>query len=597
MSAAKPRAWPPRTTRARATRPRPPAKQTAQIPDAVISHYARLLDDSGVMPLIDAKLGPRPGPAGVPIRAVLVCLMVSIHHSGKATLAEAWRLAAFCLSPAAREHLGLDPDGPHPDDPHTCLADNRRFYRAFDRLTSLLDPARHDRRTRLPQHEADLLATAWEDTDRDHTRKRDLLQDIVTALVLTPVRWGKGRGYLTGFHGDVGIDTTAAPVFARPPRARRSTGELFASTEITAGWHHSAGNGPPEYGYSATLTVAARTRSALGSFPQLALGLVLDTPHKRIGANAITTLKPLAVLGLPTAFAAVDRAYTDQQPGHFARPARELGYKLALDYKVDQRGVQGSAHGALLIDGSLTCPLIPDKLARATTGLDDAAIRIPSHELTALITAREPYLLRLKQSANADGALRFQCPAAGTSPSVTCPRFDRLHQRGPSRPAAVDLTDARQRAAHPAAKPRILPPTPDHKSGELPKICHQHTITLHPGDLGHLDKFRQDLAYLSPSWRGTYSTVRAMTEGLNGRLKGHDLDLSDPKNRLAHGRVAQTILVALLVTVANDHFLDAWRHTHQPPDEPDASTETFEIPAEHLDRSPLTGRSRPPPIP
>ncbi|WP_433428451.1 hypothetical protein [Nonomuraea sp. CA-141351] len=41
-----------------------------------------------------------------------------------------------------------------------CLADNRRFYRAFDRLTSLLDPARHDRRTRLPQHEADLLATA-----------------------------------------------------------------------------------------------------------------------------------------------------------------------------------------------------------------------------------------------------------------------------------------------------------------------------------------------------------------------------------------------------------------------------------------------------
>ncbi|MER7362903.1 hypothetical protein [Nonomuraea wenchangensis] len=55
-----------------------------------------------------------------------------------------------------------------------------------------------------------------------------------------------------------------------------------------------------------------------------------------------------------------------------------------------------------------------------------------------------------------------------------------------------------------------------------------------------------------------------MTEGLNGRLKGHDLDLGDPKNRLAHGRVAQTILVARLVTVANDHFLDVWRHIHQP---------------------------------
>ncbi|TDD00512.1 hypothetical protein E1292_28555 [Nonomuraea deserti] len=412
------------------------------------------------MTLIDTELGHRPGPAGMPIRAVLVCLLVSIHHSGKATLAEAWRLAAFCLSATRREHLGLDADRPPADDPHACLADSRRFYRAFDRLTSLLDPARHDRRTRLPQHEADLLATAWQDDDPDHTRKRNLLQHLVTALVLTLVRWGKGRGYLAGFRGDVGIDTTAVPVFARPPRARRSTGELIASTEITAGWHHSAGSDPPEYGYSATLTVAARTRPASGSFPQLALGLVLDIPHKRIGANAITTLKPLAALGLPTGFAVVDRAYTDQQPGHFAQPARQLGYQLALDYKVDQRGVQGSAHGALLIDGSLACPLMPDRLAQATTGPDDAAIRTPSDELAALITAREPYLLRLKQSTNAGGAIRFQCPAAGTSPSLTCPRFDRLHQRGPLRPAAVDLTDARQRAAHLAAKPRVLPPQP-----------------------------------------------------------------------------------------------------------------------------------------
>jgi hypothetical protein len=63
----------------------------------------------------------------------------------------------------------------------------------------------------LPQHEADLLATAWEDNDPDHTRKRDLLQDIVTALGLTPACWGKGRGYLAGFRGDVGWECRAAP--------------------------------------------------------------------------------------------------------------------------------------------------------------------------------------------------------------------------------------------------------------------------------------------------------------------------------------------------------------------------------------------------
>ncbi|MER5426842.1 hypothetical protein [Streptosporangium roseum] len=540
MSTAKPRAWPPRTTRARATRPRPPTKPTAQIPDAVTSHYTRLLDDSGIMPLIDAELGPRPGPAGVPIRAVLVALMVSIHHSGKATLAEAWRLAAFALSATAREHLGLGADRPSADDPHACLADNRRFYRAFDRLTSLLDVVRHDRRTRLPQHQADLLATAWQDTDPDHTRKRELLQDIITALVLTPVRWAKGRGYLRHFRGDVGIDTTATPVFARPPHVRRSTGELIASTEITAGWHHSAGNGPP------STATAPPSPSPPAPAP-------CSVPSRNWHSAWSSTPRTNASAPTPSPLCA-----------HWPSSA---------------------------------CPLMPARLAQATTGLDDTAIRTPSDELTALIAAREPYLLRLKQSANTGGSIRFQCPAAGTSPSVTCPRFDRLHQRGPIRATAVDLTDARQRAAHVAAKPRVLPPAPDHKTRDLPKICHQQTITLHPGDLGHLDKFRQDLAYLSPSWRGTYSTVRAMTEGLNGRLKGHDLDLSDPKNRLAHGRVAQTILAALLVAVANDHFLDQWRHTHQPPDEPDASAETFEIPAEHLDRSPLTGRSRPPPVP
>ncbi|GAA0940852.1 hypothetical protein [Nonomuraea longicatena] len=42
--------------------------------------------------------------------------------------------------------------------------------------------------------------------------------------------------------------------------------------------------------------------------------------------------------------------------------------------------------------------------------------------------------------------------------------------------------------------------------------------------------------------------IRANTEGLNGRAKSSDIDLGDPKNRLAHGRVAETILTALMIT-------------------------------------------------
>ncbi|TYB46023.1 hypothetical protein FXF51_59500 [Nonomuraea sp. PA05] len=117
------------------------------------------------------------------------------------------------------------------------------------------------------------------------------------------------------------------------------------------------------------------------------------------------------------------------------------------------------------------------------------------------------------------------------------------------------------------------------------------------GDLGHLDKFRQDVAYLSSAWIGTCKSVRANTEGLNGRLKGHTLDLGDPKTRLAHGRVAQTILVALLVAATNDHFLDQWRHIHEPHDEPVTLTYTPQTPAGTFDGTPPAGQSRPPPAP
>ncbi|MGI5286696.1 hypothetical protein ACQEVF_25620 [Nonomuraea polychroma] len=96
---------------------------------------------------------------------------------------------------------------------------------------SALDPARTDRRARLPQHEADRHAAAWDDDDPEHQRKRDLLQTIVTRLVLTPIGHTKGRRALKHYQGDVGIDATVLPTWANPPRPSKG----LASTEITAG--------------------------------------------------------------------------------------------------------------------------------------------------------------------------------------------------------------------------------------------------------------------------------------------------------------------------------------------------------------------------
>lgn len=130
----------------------------------------------------------------------------------------------------------------------------------------------------------------------------------------------------------------------------------------------------------------------------------------------------------------------------------------------------------------------------------------------------------------------------------------------------VDLTNKRATAAHSAAKPTVpipqgerLRPLP---KSALPRICQKPTITVQPGALGKLDEFRQDRHYLHPTWQDAYRPERANIEGLNGRVKSHGIDISDPTKLLAHGRVAQTILLALMIYSINLHILFSWQQTN-----------------------------------
>ncbi|MFJ9851166.1 hypothetical protein [Streptomyces sp. NPDC101150] len=564
-----PRAWRDHH-KIRRCRPRPTTDAPAQIPDSKVGQLDTLLHASGVLDLIDAELAGRPGPAGMPLRTVLVGLLLSLHYHSSATLADACRVLLDELSPTARGWLAVkDTDG---CDDHSRIAFSRRLYRAFDRLTSALDPHRCDRRRRLPQEEAARHAAAWEDDHPEHLRRRETLQKISDGLVLVTVRLAHRRGLLKSWKGDVGVDATSLPSWHDEPAKHRD----LASLDITAGWHFSGGADKGIFGHSATLLIAASRRHPTGhhragtrtsTHPQLALGLVLDTPGKRIGPNALHTLTALGALGLnlPAGVLAADRAYTAQKTNHFAAPARRLGYKLALDYKREERGVQGTHLGALLVDGSLACPAIPTALAQATTGLDDKAARAPQDDLQQLIAAREPFFLKLKQATDPHGTIRLQCPAAGPSPSVNCPRFQHSNDKPTPQRTVVDLTSARSTAGHPAAKPTV-PITPAERlrplpKSQLPRICQKPTITIHPGDLGWRDKYRQDLRYLSPSWHDAFKPIRAHNEGLNGRAKGHRIDISRPEKRLAHGRVAQTILVALMICTLNMQIIYSWHLT------------------------------------
>ncbi|MFG2409502.1 hypothetical protein ACGFR8_35225 [Streptomyces brevispora] len=232
--------------------------------------------------------------------------------------------------------------------------------------------------------------------------------------------------------------------------------------------HYCGGSEEGIFGHSASPLVAAGRRHRAGHpkagervsrHPQLALGLVLDIPGKRTGPNAVHSLTQLAPFGFPTGLLAADRAYTDQITEHFAQPVRTLGHQLVLDHKQQHRGVQGTHHGALLVDGSLACPAMQPALAHATTGLNDKAVRDldDGTELSERIAGREPYFLKLKESADERSAIRPQCPASGPSPAVVCPRFNQVHRAPAPRPAVVDLTDKRATAVRSAAKHRPDP--------------------------------------------------------------------------------------------------------------------------------------------
>ncbi|MEV7928528.1 hypothetical protein [Kitasatospora sp. NPDC088779] len=151
---------------------------------------------------------------------------------------------------------------------------------------------------------------------------------------------------------------------------------------------------------------------------------------------------------------------------------------------------------------------------------------------------------------------------------MTCPRFNRAHRPQAGPPTVVDLTSTRSTSAHLSAKPSVQitpaerlrpPPVKD-----LPRICRKPTITVRPGDLGKIDKLRQDRPYLGPAWRDAYKPMRAHNEAVNGRAKGHRINIADPKKRLAHGRVAQAILLALMVLMINLLTIQDWFSTTGP---------------------------------
>ena len=504
------------------------------ISDQTVAFAAELIDRSGKAPVIEAALAHRTGrPRPLPVRAVLTALLCLALDDRPLFLTGATRLLFCQISGTSRRMLGVT--GAITTQ-RAFLAAYRRVRYCFGAICSVMDPSALPKNRRLAG--PDLKARTRPLTPGQAEAARGRLEAFINALLEASIS-ALTDAERAAYDGCTGLDATPVPLFSRGPSKR--TG--LSASDPDGGWYVREGDhrereddkGRPlrkiTWALEATIATMARPPGAPPAHPDLAIGLALARPGEDPGGTGARVLASAAARGHKAGWLGYDRAYTAALPGRFQLPARALGYRPVMDYRIDQLGIQANTGGAILVEGTWYCPALPGPLITATAGLRDHAITRDLYDQQ--ITARTAYQLKRKDGPDADGYQRLTCPAAGHHPRLICPL----------RPASLTPRDGR---------PKVLQPPQ-----EPPRLCRQTAITIAP-DVGA--RYRQDLPYGSPAWHARYATLRNTIEGLNGYAKdpAHEA-LAQPARRRVRGIAAQSVFTALLLVAANIRKIRAWR--------------------------------------
>ncbi|WP_326727664.1 hypothetical protein [Streptomyces phaeochromogenes] len=566
-----------------ALRPAPQAPGRT-LNDRVVNQVFSLVRHSGALERLPSD-DHKPGPKGMPFRTVLIGLILSQYMGKSANIDDAWETLFFALSPGAKALLDVPdidldiPEGATCEEidhiAHKQYAMSKRVYRSWTSMTKRLDPAPHDRRKRLTLGEAKKIRRKWNALASADTVRN--LEAIAQDLILAPVMASYQRGDFARWHGHVAVDDTPVPVWGKEPDYLRDR----ASLEITAGMYvkggaskrpmHPGGEEAPtntgtrrgaanrpathktkptekktkapekkEFRYAMMAAFPGHGHGDLaGAYPAVCLGMILHTPGTEPGPAALRAIQPAFERGMVKDLFCADRGISQAKPHNLHLQLLKLGLNAVKHYNDDKVDQQGQFRGMQLVGGEFYCPMMPTPLVTAgTTYINSRTDEDRAHALN-LIQSRKDFQTKVKEYGPA-GDQRRQCPALGPHATVTC------YRRPQPRPSTIVDLDA-PTVRTPAALPTI--PKPKRDTGTYPDICTGKSITV-PGTV--LAKWRQKYALFTPLWQEAWSGLRSQNEGGNGNLKKSALDsIDNPQFRLPHGRVAQTLLNAVIIFVAN----------------------------------------------
>lgn len=523
-----------------------PSGTDTPVPDELARHCIGAIDATGLVEHIeywavqDAR-GPGGAPERFPKKALLVAMLVCAR-TNRPMLATEWTRILFKgFSPRIREHLGIS-NLEAPVRSSEWLAAYRCVRHRFHAIERLLDFSELPRNRRLAPKAFDERRRPL--SAEKLTRRRDRQTWLINKVIQASLK-GLPSPVWEQWTGGLAVDSTPVKTFARHPH-RTGLGKdrrvVTHSADPDAGWYlregdHGDIDSLPDgstprrmlYGYEHSLVfMTPVSKAEKHLYPKLLLAMA--PPHRPgtdPAGHAIAALAEVAALTPRRGLVAGDLAYTQARPESFALPLRALGYQPVIDYKSDQLGVQGSHHGALLIDGRLYCPAMPQSLVVATARHRRGEIDEPTWQRR--LHERRAYELRPKATPDADGNVRMLCPAAGTAPTLRC----QLKRSSLSR-------------AH-AAKTRV---SLNHLlQSNPPKICQQQSITV-PTEVH--DRFGQPLRHGTEEWRSAYRLMRSINEGGNGVAKDPAFeDLATAGRRRILGQAANALITCMLHYATN----------------------------------------------